>query len=504
MKKTLSLLLLSISFFSNAQTFQNCYSVNSTGWGFSIDQTYDGGSIIAGFTIEPINNYQIAIIKINSLGDTTWVRRTGGPYYDYAYCILQSSDSNYVVSGYTTDASLGHIYFSKIDRNGDLLWQKKYSGSSNSNRTSFIERGNNFYIATSNAQLNLLKTDTDGNLIWAKKYLAVPPADATISLKNTSDGLLIGTLTTIGFSATFTALKLDTAGNVVWCKRYYMQNEYFYDMESTLDDGFILAGSSSSFSINNTGCLVRCDASGNILWSRKYEPNTDHFGDLNRSFYSVTNSHDEGFIITGGQRDHPPLDGFILKTNSLGQAQWSRSYGGINDDESFFDAQETTDGKIIAVGNSLTFDGIYVVKTDFSGQNNCNEYDHFLTDSLVTMNVDSLNIAPQNLSLTQNDLLYTWDKGGSVFPLCAVSVVELKSDDEFSFFPNPSSIGIISFHSTNKVNCITITDLSGRCIRTWRPVADNESIVLSAGMYVATIQAGQKYFSKKLVVTPLK
>ncbi len=73
-------------------TFEDC--------GNSVQQTYDGGFIIAGYTSSFGNgNRDIWLIKTNALGDTFWTRTYGGVCNDEAKSVQQTFDGGYIITG---------------------------------------------------------------------------------------------------------------------------------------------------------------------------------------------------------------------------------------------------------------------------------------------------------------------------------------------------------------------------------------------------------------------
>ena len=75
----------------------------------SIQQTSDGGYIIAGHTessdgdISDGNNggQDCWVVKLDSIGNKIWDKTFGGSSIDYANSIQQTSDGGYIVAGYT-------------------------------------------------------------------------------------------------------------------------------------------------------------------------------------------------------------------------------------------------------------------------------------------------------------------------------------------------------------------------------------------------------------------
>ncbi|MFN0174543.1 MAG: T9SS type A sorting domain-containing protein [Saprospiraceae bacterium] len=71
----------------------------------SIQQTSDGGCIVAGYTHSAVPGHHgdadIWALKLSSLGVVEWQKALGGSSTDFNLCIRQSNDGGYIISGYT-------------------------------------------------------------------------------------------------------------------------------------------------------------------------------------------------------------------------------------------------------------------------------------------------------------------------------------------------------------------------------------------------------------------
>lgn len=78
-------------------------------WASSIQQTSDGGYIVAGWSestdgdVTGNHGYiDCWVVKLNSNGNIQWQKALGGTERDFAYSIQQTADGGYIVAGFTT------------------------------------------------------------------------------------------------------------------------------------------------------------------------------------------------------------------------------------------------------------------------------------------------------------------------------------------------------------------------------------------------------------------
>jgi hypothetical protein len=293
-----------------------------------------------------------------------WDKSFGGTRQDDAYKVLQTSDGGYIMAG-TAESTDGDVtgnhgcrdyWVVKTDPNGNLQWKKCYGGSSYDEALSIIQTSDGgFFIAGMNLSIDgditseytgywLVKTDSVGTIQWQE----VLQGYMLTSAEQTSDGGYIvagdifsdGTVPGAHGSFDYWVVKVDSEGVIQWQKAYGGSNEDLAtSIKQTSDEGYIIAGTSAS----NDG-----DVSGN----------------------------------------HGLYDYWVVKTDSTGEIQWQKSYGGSDNDGTYVDyqllnyfispaARQTSDGGYIIAGSSASNNGdvsgnhgevdYWVVKTDETG-----------------------------------------------------------------------------------------------------------------------------------------
>jgi len=97
-----------------------------------IQQTSDGGYVLAGRTSSYTNgSNDFLVYKIGSDGTKQWRKNFGGASNDYGYCIRQTSDGGYIVSGYGNSYTNGglDLLVYKLNAVGQKQWRKNFGGT---------------------------------------------------------------------------------------------------------------------------------------------------------------------------------------------------------------------------------------------------------------------------------------------------------------------------------------------------------------------------------------
>ncbi len=263
----------------------------------SIHQTSDGGFAVAGRTSSYGAGYQdVWVLKLDSGGVVEWEKTYGGSEYDYCNSINQTSDGGFIIAGSTR--SFGDIsndaWVLKLDSSGLIKWSKTYGGSENDHLKSlyqtsdggFVVAGQTSSYGAGGADAWVLKLDSGGVVEWEKTY-GGNTDDSLYSIHQTSDGgfAAVGRTSSYGagnLDAWF--LKLDSGGEVEWVKTYGGSNDdYFNSIHQTSDGDFAVAGSTTSYGAgSNDAWVLKLDSNGDVA-------NCDMINEL-QSYGSTTNS----------------------------------------------------------------------------------------------------------------------------------------------------------------------------------------------------------------------
>ncbi len=278
MKKLGVILILLLVFFVPAQAWERIYGGSNNDVGYSVQETLDGGYIIAGWTFSfGAGPSAVYLIKTDASGNSIWSRTYGGSSYDGGNSVQQTSDGGYIIAGQTCSFgdTLGDVYLIKTDASGDTIWTRTYGGSEDEGGSSvqqtsdegYIIAGGTFSFGAASYDVYLIKTDASGDTIWTSTY-GGSEDDWGNSVQETSDTGYIITGGTLSFGAAsydVYLIKTDASGDTIWTRTYGgSEDEGGSSVQQTSDKGYIIAGWTFSFGAGGFDVyLIKTDADGN-------------------------------------------------------------------------------------------------------------------------------------------------------------------------------------------------------------------------------------------------
>ena len=346
----------------------------------SIKNTRDGGFILAG-TSSSNTGFQkkedckgitdFWVVKLDASGGEQWQRTIGGSGQDELLCAFQTKDGGYILGGSsssnppvisikpdaksipTTKTDLfnksekcrGNMdyWIVKLDKQGDIEWQKTYGGQ---------------YADV----LRSMEQTTDNGYILAGYSNSPISGDKTVNNKGIGD---------------FWIIKISDTGEIQWQNTYGAEgDDQPYVIHQTIDGGYIVGGNSNSKNALTTmGGIVsngtdywvlKLDRDGEVLWSKTYD-----FGKVD-ILTSLVENKDQTYLIGGyaQSENKRPREGIVgkamnmvnkekdgvndyiaLKIDEKGDELWKRTVGSAGEDI-LRKLVETRDGGYLMAGTS--------------------------------------------------------------------------------------------------------------------------------------------------------
>jgi hypothetical protein len=310
---------------------------------------------------------------------STFAKTMGGSDQDEATSIIQSSDGGYVVAGRTWSFGAGNedIYVVKLDSSGNVVWTKTIGGSSSDFALSITQSSDGGYavagwtesFGAGGYDMYVVKLDSSGNVQWAKT-IGGSGGDGANSIIQSSDGgyVVAGQTYSPGAGGDIYVVKLDSSGNVQWAKTIGGSGgDGANSIIQSSDGGYVVAGLTRSFGAGNEDIyVVKLDSEGNVQWTKTIG------GSAWDEAHSIIQSSDGGYVVAGLTRSFGAggADFYVVKLDSEGNVQWTKTIGGSGWDYARSIIQ-SSDGGYVVAGLTRSFGAggadFYVVKLDSSG-----------------------------------------------------------------------------------------------------------------------------------------
>lgn len=350
---------------------------------------------------------QIFVMKIKpNLQDTTWIYyHNDSTFFDTPGDIMETSEGNFALIA--TRAYFGQddfdAIFLELNSNGQLLHETVIDEGVANTAQSMVETSSGKIIINGNTAETL---GGNGLKVYSTTLNSERVVESTFLLPQLSEG---------GMSR-FGPDKLVFSG---------------YDLP-----------------YQGPKILMTNDA-GEVLFTRTYSPNNTSNGYIARRV-------SDGGIVSVGINNVTVNGGFIMKTDSLGNLLWKRSYDHGPGSDFFMDFIETHDGGLLIAGAAQ----------------------------------DNLDVAPD-----QNVWLLKLDADGCLNPQdCEVGITDLPLPDVLTIFPNPAAEYLnLKIEHGSGTYTVLLHDATGRLIQheTLSGIGTHTLQVgqLSAGVYICTVRA---------------
>ena len=292
--------------------------------------------------------------------------------------VQQTSEGGYIITGWVGDS----IWLVKTDSNGNEQWNKTFKAGRRSEGYAVQQTADGGYILVGTiyphkwnkegiplSDIWLVKTDSNGNEQWNKTFGKENYGEGAYAGQQTADGGYI----VAGFQASdyqagyqecdVWLIKTDSNGNEQWSKTFGKENylEMALAVQQTVDGGYIIAG----FQEDDVW-LIKTDSNGNEQWNKTFGGSEEDVA------CSVQQTVDGGYIIAGSTRSFGigRFDVWLVKTDSNGNEQWSKTFGGSEEDAAW-SVQQTVDGGYIVAGYTHSFgvghSDVWLIKLSMGG-----------------------------------------------------------------------------------------------------------------------------------------
>lgn len=224
------------------------------------------------------------------------------------------------------------------------------------------------------------ETDLIGQVNFQKTYGHTDGNEANAVISTNDGGYAIAGWYDVDglFSAEFYLVVTDAVGDTLWTKTYGSASEANahsingsgnegYSLMQTEDDGFLFIGERHFVTGGQSDAyVIKVSNDGTLEWSKIYGGLDNDYG------YKAIQTDDGDYVIAGFTESFGSgvRDMYLFKIDSQGEVLWNKTYGGDSIDAAF-DMLETPEGGYLLVGYTFSFSGssdVYVICTDENGE----------------------------------------------------------------------------------------------------------------------------------------
>lgn len=359
------------------------------------------------------------------------VKTLGGSEEDDALSVVQTTDGNLAVLGFTQSAD-GDIegktttdsdyWLLKLDQELNIIWQKTFGGTSDDRGQDIITTADGGFLLTGFSRSTdgdvsenfgfhdywVIKLNSSGEIEWEKSF-GFSGNDRSFGAIQTTDGgyFITGFLDVSASNGEgndngalgrprsvfnrhgvgeFWGIKLNEEGLTEW-RRYFggSNNDRSYDVVQSDDGNIIMAGTSESndFDVENSrGSYdfwgVKVNLEGELIAEKSFGGSNIDFG------YSLSKTIEGDLIFAGDTRSGDQdvensrgnADFWVVKCDDNFNMLWNKTYGGT-DFDSARDAIQLFNGDLLICGSSRSSDmqvsenygqtDAWILSTDESG-----------------------------------------------------------------------------------------------------------------------------------------
>ncbi len=347
---SISILVITSNFYLNSQTIDVQWVTNYGGsqWDHALGTLLmsDSSLITTGYTYS--NDFGITInkgsadlfvSKQNLAGEFEWIITFGGSNFDQGTCLVQTSDSTFIVGG-NIESNDGDVEMSygardimllKMNLNGEIIWQKIYGG-------------------TSFEQVNSIICDVEGGYVFCGETYS---NDIDVDFNHATD------------SPDFWVVKIDSMGNIIWENCFgNSDNNRANNVIQLSDSTFMVVGSTldsgGDVTMHYGGVdwwVIHISNDGELIWEKTY-------GGSGLDLCQGVLDWGNGKYLLAGETlsddfDIPDLigvsDAWLIMIDSLGNIIWNKTYGG-SDGENLGIIKKLSKSAFISTGFSLSDD----------------------------------------------------------------------------------------------------------------------------------------------------
>jgi hypothetical protein len=275
----------------------------------------------------------------------------------------EAGDGGYCLAGFAVRPhNFDDVYVVRTDASGDTLWTciTGDAGEEQARQIEPTDDGGFAVFGWTNSygaglsSCYFIKLDSLGAIEWTQTYGGTGENHAWGGIPTSDGGYILTGHTDCSGSILEQVylIKTDADGDTTWTRTYGGSGfDYGYKVQETQDGGYIIIGWTTSYGVGSGDAyLIKTDSEGNLEWQRTYG------GESYDKGRSVRQTEDGGYIIAGETASFGAgsYDYYVIRTDAEGHTIWTKTFGGLDDDRAK-SVWQTLDGGFIVSGGTFSF-----------------------------------------------------------------------------------------------------------------------------------------------------
>jgi len=310
------------------------------------------------------NNFgkKSVLLKINKYAEVIYERYARIDDFNEAVAVLKTPQNGFFIGGYTLN---GYLFLAKLDSSGNTLFAKKFGTKNYDRMNNLIKLSDGGVLAVGSSTTSrdiydplfltglglndifLTRFDKNGKMLWSKKYGTIHD-DIGVDAAEAYDGSIVVVASTkYEKNHDVTLMRVGENGNIIWLKHFKQKTLITPKKIIRLKDNNFLAALTQQDEMGKKQVrLIKFDLQNNVLIDNAVM--TYYDTELN----DIKEYADSTIIGVGLTKDRYNTDGYVAVFDDNLEVLCQEHFGGDNYDI-FNGVKILRNSKAVAVGQTI-------------------------------------------------------------------------------------------------------------------------------------------------------
>ena len=141
--------------------------------------------------------FTISVCAVGQVPDTLWTSLIVDGYESAGFCVRQTSDGGFILSGNNkpNGSMMGDAFLARTDQDGNVLWTRNFGGPGYDDANSVVQTSDGGFISTGSnlssaaeSFVYTIRTDANGDTLWISMFGDSIWDHTGVDVKETIDG----------------------------------------------------------------------------------------------------------------------------------------------------------------------------------------------------------------------------------------------------------------------------------------------------------------------------